>query len=64
MLWGFPVFGGAVASGAGYVVGDGVVFGDGEGGALAVAGVAVALGVDHVDAGGGASVASQQAEGW
>ena len=54
----------AVASGACYVVGDGVAVGDGEGGALAVAGVAVALGVDYVDAGGGASVASQQAEGW
>ena len=42
----------AVASGAGYFVGDGVVFGDGEGGAFAVAGVAVALGVDYVDGGG------------
>ena len=60
---GVAVGGVAVASGACYVVGDGVAVGDGEGGALAVAGVAVALRVDYVDAGGGASVASQQAEG-
>ena len=60
---GVAVLGVAVASGAGYVVGDGVVFGDGEGGALAVAGVAVALGVDDVDGGGRAGVASLEAEG-
>ena len=40
---GVAVGGVAVASGACYVVGDGVAVGDGEGGALAVAGGAVAL---------------------
>ena len=48
---------------AGYFVGDGVVFGDGEGGALAVAGVAVALRVDDVDGGGSAGVTALEAEG-
>ena len=63
MLWGLRFSGGAVASGAGYVVGDRVVFGDGEGGALAVAGVAVALRVDDMDGGGSAGVATLEAEG-
>ena len=47
----------------GYFVGDGLAVGHGEGGALAVAGVAVALRVDDVDGGGSAGVAALEAEG-
>ncbi len=61
---GVAVGGIAVATGAGYIVGDGVAVGDGEGGTLAVAGVAVALGVGDVDGGGSAGEAAVEAEGW
>ena len=60
---GVAVLGLPLASGARLFVGDGVVFGDGEGGAFAVTGVAVALGVDDMDGGGSAGVATLEAEG-